>query len=135
MQARTELLQLKERLQKQISVLESEMVTVDKAIQLLEREHQGGSEVHGSQDKRFRNVGLADACRRIVISDNWLSPFDVRNAMLQGGFKSDDKTKLLSAVFATLKRLGQSELEGKKVDGKLKYRRRQAVALSSAEAA
>jgi hypothetical protein len=38
MSAQQELLQLKERLQKQISVLEAEMATVDKAIQLLDRE-------------------------------------------------------------------------------------------------
>ena len=38
MQAKQELLQLKERLQKQILVLETEMTTVDKAIQLLDRE-------------------------------------------------------------------------------------------------
>jgi hypothetical protein len=135
MTARTELLQLKERLSKQIAVLESEMATVDRAIQLLEREHQSGSGgASGSQDKRFRNVGLADACRQIVGSD-WISPSEVRNYMMQGGFKNTNKARLLGGVFATLKRLGETELEGKRVDGKLKYRKRQAAALSSAEAA
>lgn len=134
MQAKAELLQLKGKLQKQISVLESEMATVDKAIQLLEREDRVVGAT-GSQDKRFRKLGLSDACRHIVDSE-WISPAEVRNNMMQGGFKNDDKAKLLGSVFATLKRLAtKGELEGKKIDGKMKYRKRQPAAMTSAEAA
>jgi len=133
MQAKQELIQLKGRLQSQISVLESEMATVDAAIQLLEREHNSGAT--GLHDNRFRKLGLSDACRQTVGSD-WILPSEVRNQMMNGGFKAADKSKLLSSVFATLKRLStKGELEGKKIDGKMKYRKRQLAAMSSAEAA
>lgn len=133
MQAKHELRQLKEKLQKQIAVLESEMATVDRAIQLLEREDHSGS--NGSQDKRFRKVGLSDACRQIVGAD-WISPTEVRNQLMQGGYKNVDKSKLLAAVFATVKRLAKKEFEGKKLDGKMKYRKRQPAAMvNTADAA
>ncbi len=132
MQAKQELMQLKTKLQQQISVLESEMVTVDKAIQLLEREDHSGAS--GPKDARFRKVGLSDACRQIVGSE-WASPSEVREALMKGGYKHESKAKLLGSVFATLKRLAAKEFEGKKVDGKLKYRKRQPAAISTAEAA
>ena len=132
MQAKQELMQLKDRLQRQIAVLESEMATVDKAIQLLDREDQSGTT--GPRDTRFRKVGLSDACRQIV-SDDWISPTEVRNQLMQGGFKNNDKSKLLAAVFATLKRLAKKEFEGKKVDGKMKYRKRQIATVDTGAAA
>jgi hypothetical protein len=133
MQAREELTKLKERLRRQISVLESEMATVDKAIGLLEREHQQ-SETAGPQDRRFRKLGLSDACRQIVGSE-WISPMEVRDHMMNGGYKSDDKAALLASVYVTLKRLAMKELEGRKVDGKMKYRQRQPAAMVAADAA
>jgi len=133
MQAKHELMRLREKLQKQITVLESEMATVDKAIQLLNREEH--PESNGSHDKRFRNVGLSDACRQIVGVD-WISPTEIRNQLIQGGYKNADKSKLLAAVFATVKRLAKKELEGKKLDGKMKYRKRQPAAMvNTADAA
>jgi hypothetical protein len=135
MQAKIELLQLKERLQKQIDVLASEMSTVDKAIELIEREHSSTASGIAPQNKQFRKLGLADTCRQIVGSD-WLTPSEVRARMIQGGYKHEDAAKLLSAIFATLKRLGTKELEGRKIDGKLRYRKRQsATALTAVEAA
>lgn len=133
MQAKQELTQLKEKLQKHIAVLNAEMDTVDKAIRLLDRENES-SGVTGQQDKRFAKVGLSDTCRQIV-GNEWISPTEVRDAMMQGGYKKADKGKLLGSVFATLKRLSKSELEGKRVDGKMKYRKRQAAAMAVAEAA
>jgi hypothetical protein len=128
MQAKHELMRLKDKLQRQIAVLESEMATVDKAIQLLERETSPG--VNGlHKDKRFAKAGLSDALRQIVGSE-WISPAEARDQMLDGGFRAGSKAKLLSAVYATLKRLGTNELEGKKIDGKMKYRRRQLAAAS-----
>ena len=127
MSAQQELLQLKERLQKQISVLEGEMATVDKAIQLLNREGKSGgapSQASPISDKRFARMGLSEACREIVGTE-WILPSDVRNQMLQGGFKTDDKAGLLSSVFATLKRLATKDLEGAKIEGKMRYRKRQ----------
>jgi len=132
MQARDELIRLREKLRAQISVLESEMATVDKAIQLLERENHSGAA--GTQDKRFHKLGLSDACRQIVGSE-WISPAEVRDQMMRGGFKNHNKSKLLGSVFATLKRLAKNELEGKKMDGKMKYRKRQLATVGTAEVA
>jgi len=126
MSAQQELLQLKERLQKQISVLEGEMATVDKAIQLLNREGKPGgvsAPIPPVQDKRFARMGLSEACREIVGAE-WILPSEVRNQMLQGGFRTDDKAGLLSSVFATLKRLATKDLEGAKIEGKMRYRKR-----------
>jgi hypothetical protein len=130
MQAKQELTRLKEKLQKHIAVLNAEMDTVDKAIRLLERESESGA-MTGPQDRKFRNMGLSETCR-LIVGGEWISPTEVRDQMTHGGFKNDDKSKLLAAVYATLKRLGNNELEGKKVDGKMKYRKRQPVAMSSA---
>jgi len=132
MQAKQELAQLKEKLQRHIAVLNAEMDTVDKAIRLLDRENES-SGVTGHQDKRFAKVGLSDTCRQIV-GNEWISPAEVRDVMMQGGYRKADKGKLLGSVFATLKRLSKNELEGKRVDGKMKYRKRQPAAMS-AEAA
>jgi hypothetical protein len=56
--------------------------------------------------------------------------------MMNGGFKNDDKAKLLGYCFATLKRLAaKGELESKRVDGKMKYRKRQLAAMAAVEAA
>ncbi len=109
------------------------MASVDKAIELLEREHFSGPkpEMH---DTRFRKIGLTDACRQIVNSE-WMSPVEIRDRMMSGGFKNGDKSKLLSSVFATLKRLAIKEIEGRKVDGKMKYRKRQTSQIESEEAA
>lgn len=120
MQAKRELTQLKERLKQQIAGLESEMATIDRAIQLLEREDQ--SSPNSLRRRRFRNVGLSDAIRQVVASE-WISPTEVRDELMHGGYPNEDKNKLLASVFATMKRLGASGgLEVKRVEGKLKYR-------------
>ncbi len=55
--------------------------------------------------------------------------------MMRGGFKNENKSKLLAAVFATMKRLGKGEFEVKKLDGKLKYRTKQPATTNSEAAA
>jgi hypothetical protein len=132
MQAKQELTRLKEKLQKHIAVLNAEMETVDKAIGLLERENESGA-TSGPHDRKYRSMGLSETCRKIIGSE-WISPAEVRDQMVRGGFKTEEKSNLLAAVYATLKRLTKKELEGKKIDGKMKYRKRQPAAIS-AEAA
>src|SRR5260370_6793541 len=103
MQAKQELMQLKEKLRKHIAELNAEMDTVDKAIRLLERESASG--ITGHQDRQFRNSGLSEACRQIVGAE-WILPSEVRNKMMQGGYKSASKNanksgskgRLLAAV-------------------------------------
>jgi hypothetical protein len=120
MQAKRELTQLRERLKQQIAALESEMATIDKAIELLEREDQ--SSPNAPYGKRFRKVGLSDAIRQVVASV-WISPTEVRDELMHGGYPNEDKNKLLASVFATMKRLGKSGgFEVRRIEGKLKYR-------------
>jgi hypothetical protein len=119
MQAKEELTQLRGRLSEQITALESEMAIVDKTIELLEREDR--SSRTASRAQRFRKVGLSDAIRQIVASE-WVSPTEVRDELMRGGYPNGDKSKLLGSVFATMKRLGNSVLEVKRIDDKLKYR-------------
>lgn len=123
MQAKQELTHLKERLNAQIVALQSEMAIVDKAIQLLEREGQS-SQPAPEQAKQFRTVGLSDAIRQTVASE-WISPTEVRDELMRGGYPNKDKSKLLGSVFATMKRLTGSTFEARRIDGKLKYRVRQ----------
>lgn len=125
MEAIKELTRIKDKLQAQIHSLEVETAAIEKAIQLLERENR--PETVLVQEKRFSKLGLSDACREIAGAE-WLSPLEVREQLMRGGFKSDDKVKLLNSVFATLKRLAKmGELEARRVDSKLKYRKRQAA--------
>jgi hypothetical protein len=132
MEATHELMKLKEKLLKQIAVLQAEMDTVDRAIQLLAREDRAGA--NGSQNKRFRKSGLSESIRQVVESD-WISPTEVRDLLMHGGYRNADKAKLLGSVFATMKRLGKTEFEMRKLEGKLKYRKKQAAANESAAAA
>ena len=109
------------------------MATVDKAVQLLDREGKFAATTFTAtaQDKRFSKMGLSEACRAIV-GGEWTLPSEVRNQMLQGGFKTDDKAGLLSSVFATLKRLATKDLEGAKIEGKMRYRKRQSAVTENA---
>lgn len=126
MQAKIELLKLKERIRRQIITLESELATVDRTIELLERENpqSGAAAENQHRDRRFAKLGLSDAIRQ-VIAGEWLTPSEVRDELLRGGYAIDDKKKLLGYVFATAKRLAEKgDLEGSKVEGRLKYRKR-----------
>jgi hypothetical protein len=79
-------------------------------------------------------MGLSEACREIVGND-WILPSEVRNQMLHGSFKTDDRAGLLSSVFATLRRLATKDLEGAKIDGKMRYRKRQSTSANTEHAA
>jgi hypothetical protein len=127
MTAQQELLQLKERLQRQIAVLQAEMASVDKTIQLLEREGRPTAMSAAIQDKRYAKLGLSDAIRAIL-TDEFTLPSEIRNVMLSGGYSAPDKASLLSSVFATLKRMDGKDAEGEKIDGKMHYRKRQSGA-------
>jgi hypothetical protein len=130
MEAVKELVRLRERIQVQLRELQLEFDVVNKAIQLLERE--GQPEVN---DKRFAKMGLSEACRQIVNGD-WITPSGVRDILMRGGFKNENKSKLLGYVFATLKRLQQaSEFEVKRIDDRLKYRKKQAATTDSGDLA
>ena len=70
------------------------------------------------------------------MTDEWITPSLVRDSMLSGGYRIEDSSKLLGYVFATLKRLAKKgDLEGKRIDGRLRYRKRQPPAGMGGEAA
>jgi len=135
MEAVKELTRLRERIQLQLRELQSELDAIDKAVQLLERE--GRRSASSVNEKQFAKFGLSDAVRKIV-GDEWISPTEVRDVLMQGGYPNKGKGKLLGSVFATLKRLGignKAEFEMKRIDDKIKYRKKQPTEIVSAEAA
>ncbi len=124
MDAIGQLNRLKERLEGQLHTTRTELDAVDKALQLLEREQS--AEPLAAGDKRFARLGLSDSCRQIV-GEEWTTPLEVRNRMLQGGYQSKNKKKanLLNAIYATLKRLAESgTFEAGKKNGKLAFRKK-----------
>lgn len=139
-----ELRRIKSRLETTIRSSQSELDVINKAIELVERE-QGrptvtllGADAQ-TRTRDFAKLGLSDAVRKIVGGD-FTTPFEVRDALLIGGFPvpKAGKGRLLNYVFVTLKRLAStSELEAGKKDGKFAVRRvpKGQLALSQAPSA
>ena len=124
MEATRELLRIKQRKQDQLRELQVEVDAIDKAVELLERESQ--SEGSTSTSKEFAKTGFADGCRSIV-GPEFVTPPEVRDLLIRGGFKHASKIKVLSGVYATLKRLaGQNgPFEAGTMNGKKAYRMKQ----------
>ena len=137
MEATLQLQQLKGLLESQIFDLQLELDTIDKTIKILERENPGTSppltlpggmmpasvpqSVVGIAEK---GLGLSDLCRKIM-GDSWKAPLDVRDALIALGYPNPDKGKLLSSVFATLKRMqGAGEMESRKTSGRMEFHKR-----------
>ena len=102
MEVTRELVKIKKRKQDQLRALQSEVDAIDKSIELLEREKQSGASTGTS--KEFANTGFADGCRSIV-GPEFITPLEIRDRLISGGFKHKSKTKVLGGVYATLKRL------------------------------
>lgn len=130
--------QLKERLEGHIAVIQAELDTINKTIQIWQREIPGASpqmtlpDVQGNITLPAvtgsavpldnKTIGLSAMCRRLT-ADSWVSPTDVRDALLANGYHNTNKGKLLSSVYATLKRLAESgELKVRKDEGRTEYR-------------
>jgi isoaspartyl peptidase/L-asparaginase-like protein (Ntn-hydrolase superfamily) len=122
MEAIRELERIRERLGGQLRVLQSELDAVNKAIQLLQREQASAGTPAEAQ--RFAKAGLAESIRQVV-GTVFTVPRQIRNRMLEGGYRAPSKAKLLNAVYATCKRLAEKgEFEAGKVDGKLAFRKK-----------
>ena len=121
MEAKRELTRIRKRLHDQLRDLQVEVDAIDMAIKVLEREDEKEGSV--SESDEFSNTGFADGCRSIV-SPEFITPPEVRDRLILGGFKHKDKTKVLSGVYATLKRLAGSNgpFESGKLNGKKAYR-------------
>ncbi len=124
MEAIRELTRIKQRKHDQLRALQFEVDAIDKAIELLEREDQ--SEGSASKSKEFAKTGFADGCRSIV-GPEFITPLEVRDRLIRGGFKHKSKAKALSGVYATLKRLAGANglFEVGKLNGKKAYRVKQ----------
>ncbi|MEP6536094.1 MAG: hypothetical protein ABJF23_12285 [Bryobacteraceae bacterium] len=136
MQAIRELEQLQRRLEAQIALIQAELDTISKTIKILERETPGAAAqmtvpVVASEQRipptpitEPKAIGLSDLCRQIM-GDHWMAPVDVRDQLMEMGYHNTDKGKLLSSVYATLKRLSDSgEMESRKESGRTEFRRR-----------
>ncbi len=124
MEATRELVRIKQRKQDQLRELQVEVDAIDKAVELLERESQ--SEGSTSTSKEFAKTGFADGCRSIV-GPEFVTPLEVRDRLIRGGFKHESKSKVLSGVYATLKRLAgpNGPFEAGTMNGKKAYRMKQ----------
>ena len=116
-----ELTKIRKRLQDQLRDLQVEVDAIDRTINVIEREDEKEGSV--SESDEFSNTGFADGCRSIV-GHEFIAPREVRDRLILGGFKHKDKTKVLSGVYATLKRLAGSNgpFESEKLNGKKAYR-------------
>ena len=121
MEAIRELTKIRKRLHDQLRDLQVEVDAIDRTINVLEREDEKEGSV--SESDEFSNTGFADGCRSIV-GHEFIAPQEVRDRLILGGFKHKDKTKVLSGVYATLKRLAGSNgpFESEKLNGKKAYR-------------
>ncbi len=126
MEAIRELNRVKASLEGRQRAVQAELDTVNRTIQILQREQQLG--VNGSQAKTFAKSGLSNSCREIVKSD-FRTAVEVRDQLMQGGYKSSGSEKmgkLLNSVYATLNRLAKNgELEVQNMDGKRAFRKKQ----------
>ena len=124
MDAIRELTKLQQRKHDQLCALQVEVDTIDKAIELLERENQ--SEGLTSTSKEFAKTGFADGCRSIV-GPEFVTPPEVRDRLIRGGFKHESKIKVLGGVYSTLKRLAgpNGPFEAGTMNGKKAYRMKQ----------
>jgi hypothetical protein len=133
MQAIRALEDLKSRLEAQIATTQADLEAVARAIRLLEREtpetlsqmSPEAANVAGNTPRPIMPAGLSDLCRQII-EDQWIAPLNVRDRLMELGYPNTDKHRLLSSVYATLKRLADNgELESRKIDGaSTEFRRR-----------
>jgi hypothetical protein len=127
----TELERLRARLESQMQAIRAELDTISKTIKILEREIPGVSPqmnlpvVTLSQHPASVHneaKGLSDLCREFL-GEKWMGPTEVRDVLLMRGYHNTDRGKLLSSVYATLKRLTEKtrELESRKTDGRTEF--------------
>ena len=123
MQAVLELTRVRQKLQEKIVALQSELTSIDRAIEILERESPSRvNTVNGSSGRQFKRKGLGESCLAIVGSD-FVKPSIVRDRLMAGGYPVKSKTKLLSSVFATLSRLAKlGKLEAGTIDERRVFR-------------
>jgi hypothetical protein len=131
-----ELTQIKTRIESMIRSYQAELDAINKAIELVQRERKDGQTVpirgilpSRTTGREFAKLSLSDACRAAVPHNEFITPAEVRNAMLMGGFPEPTKGRgrLLNYVFVTLKRMASTgEFEKGLKDGKFAVRKPQA---------
>ncbi len=123
-QAIRELTKVRQRLHDQLHELQVEVDAIEKAINVLDREDQNDGSA--STNKEFAKTGFADGCRSIVGSE-FITPLEVRDRLIRGGFKHKSKSKVLGGVYATLKRLAgpKGPFDVGARDGRKVYRMKQ----------
>jgi hypothetical protein len=109
----TELERRRDKVVEQLREKQSELSAIHKIIEGMQRDGirptAGRSSRNGAKrDKRLAKLGLSEAIRAVAL--DWIAPSDIRNALLEQGYKHTAKSPLLGGVFATCKRLA---LDGK----------------------
>ena len=145
MQAIRELEELRKRLEAQLSIIQGEIDTISRTIKIIERETPNASPqmnlpsvvtpalgestnaVASPAPHVVKNeLGLSALCRQIA--SDWIAPSEVRDKLLSTGYHNTDKNKLLSSVYATLKRLSDNgHMDARKENGRTEFRTRNAV--------
>lgn len=132
MSAVAELFSLKGRLELQIKDLQSELDVISQTIKILERENGTSAQMPLPEivkpttlrrEPEAPTLGLTDQCLSFL-EDTWVAPSTIRDRLLQNNYHMTDKSKLLSSVYATLKRLcDQGRAESQKSSGNTVFRR------------
>ncbi len=134
MSAVAELFSLKGRLEHQIKDLQTELDVISQTIRILEREHGSSAQmplpdvirpIVPNREPEPVPKGLTDQCLGFL-EDNWVAPSTIRDRLIQNNYHMTDRSKLLSSVYATLKRLcDQGRAESQKLSGNSVFRRTQ----------
>lgn len=138
MEAIDQLIRIKDQLENKLRSTQAELSAINKAIELVRREHLSLPESTATpspvlMSKRSNDIsrmGLSDAIRA-VIRFELVTPSQVRDSLLMGGFPVPKKGKgrLLNYVFVTMKRFAQGpEFERGEINGKFAVRRRKDLA-------
>lgn len=132
MSAVAELFSLKDRIEHQINDLQTELNVISQTIRILEREHGISAQmplpeiarpITASRELEVVPKGLTDQCLGFL-EDDWVAPSTIRDRLIQNNYHMTDRSKLLSSVYATLKRLcDQGRAESQKLSGNSVFRR------------
>ena len=104
----------------------NEIVQLERLVQSLSPFTTGSPSEQSEQLTFDLDVGLADACRRVLQhSDRHMTPMEVRNALEASNFTLEPYSNPLASIHGVLKRFKESgEAEQTEVEGRTFYRRK-----------
>ena len=125
MSTSSELRELQSKIRNQITHLQEEHDAIETTIKVIERQHFQSAPVHLEKNNglgEFSSLGITDACRKGVSGD-LVTPVQVRDRLIQGGYAGSQK-KMLNSLHPTLRRLVKmGELEAGTIKGQMAFRK------------